>query len=104
MNTEALQYENRWFKGSGGVSAENRCLGFRPAFLDTQTQCVYVARFANGVPAPFHILDGLPDDVVLTRDQHGRVTSVKCTLVSGFVLDGRFYSREEAARRAAEMH
>lgn len=99
MNTQALKSENVRYSGTGGVSHGNRSFGFRPAFLDSETHCVYLARFANGEPAPFHILDGLPDDVVESRNECGSVLAVKRTLVSGFVLDECFYSREEAARR-----
>lgn len=101
MNLQQLQLENHRFQGSGGVSAENRSEGFRPAFLDTQTQCIYPSRFGDGRPAPFHLLDGLPEEVVLARDPGGRVVSVKSTVVSGFVRGGRFFNREEAAAEVA---
>lgn len=104
MNAHVLQRENVRFGGTGGVSRENRSLGFRPAFLDSATHYIYIACFANGEPAPFHVLDGLPDDVVVSRNECGRVTSVKSSLVSGFVLGERFYSREEAARRLGELN
>ncbi len=96
-----LARENACFHGSGGVSDGNRAFGFRPAFLDTQTRIVYLSCFANGEPAPCHLLDGLPDELVVTREAGGRVTEVKPTLVSGFVLDGCFYDREAAARKVA---
>ncbi|MDO9599367.1 MAG: hypothetical protein Q7J47_16745 [Azoarcus sp.] len=101
MNPQRLQLENHLFQGSGGVSAENRAEGFRPAFFDTQTQCIYPSRFGDGRPAPFHLLDGLPEEVVLARDPGGRVLSVKSTVVSGFVRGGRFFNREEAAAEVA---
>lgn len=104
MTQGTLERENVAFHGTGGRSEENRCFGFRPAFCDTQTDTVYLSCFADGRPAPFHLLDGLPDDVVLSRNDCGRVLAVKATVVSGFVLDGDFYSRDEAALKAAELN
>ena len=104
MNAEMLRQENLAFHGTGGVSAGNRSVGFRPAFCDAQTAAVYLSRFADGQPAPFHLLDGLPDEVVLLRNATGRVAAVKDSLVSGFVLDGCFYTREQAARKVADLN
>jgi hypothetical protein len=104
MTEKLLQMETVAFRGTGGVSAENGRKGFHPAFLDQDTQSVYLSRFADGRPAPFHLLDGLPDEVVLDRGPTGRVKSVKASVVSGFVLDGRFYTREQAALHVATVH
>lgn len=101
LSPQQLCRENDAFRDTGGRSEENRPLGFRPAFMDSATYAVYDSRFADGRPAPFHLLDGLPDTVVLHRDATGRVARVKESVVSGFVLDGRFYTREEAAREVA---
>lgn len=49
------------------------------------------------MPAPFHLLDELPGALVLARTESGRVAAVKDSVVSGFVLEGRFYTRERAA-------
>lgn len=100
MNTQqspSLARENHQFLGTGGRSQENRGFGFRPAFLDSETGVVYASRFSDGSEAPFHLLDGLPDIVVLRRHATGRVAAVKSSLVSGFLRDGAFYGREEAA-------
>jgi hypothetical protein len=102
MNETVLRKENATHAGTGGRSEENRSLGFRPAFLDFATQTTYLSRFANGRPAPFHILDGLPEDVVVDRSPNGRVISAKATLISGFERNGFFYTRTAAARAAAE--
>ena len=75
LNARTLRRENQAFGGTGGVSAGNRTQGFVPAFLDTQTGAVYRACFADGRPAPMHLLDGLPPAVVATRDATGRVTT-----------------------------
>src|SRR6185369_10643044 len=76
-NRQTLERENVEFLGTGGRSEENRGLGFHPAFMDEDTSTVYPACFADGRPAPFHLLDGLPDELVLARNAQGRVESVK---------------------------
>ena len=101
LNDARLARENERHRGTGGVSEESRCLGFRPAFLDRETLTVYPSRFADGRPAPFHALDGLPDDVVLARHAGGRVAAVKASVIAGFLRAGRFYSREQAASAVA---
>jgi hypothetical protein len=79
-------------------SQEARAYGFRPAFQDYGTGRVCVSCFGNGVPAPVHVLDGLPAEWVVGRDAAGRVRAVKRSVVAGFVRDGRFYTRQQAAR------
>lgn len=97
LSTQVLRRQNLAFKGTGGVSAGNRSQGFAPAFLDTETGSVYLARFADGRPAPMHLLDGLPRELIVSRDAAGRCLAVKRSLVAGFVQAGRFYTREQAA-------
>jgi len=104
LSEQALERENVAFHGTGGRSDENRSLGFRPAFFDPQTSTVYPSRFADGRPAPFHLLDGLPDEVVLCRNGAGRPVAVKPSLVSGFVLGGAFYTRDEAAHATSALN
>src|SRR5262245_3858468 len=101
---QTLEKENVEFRGTGGRSQENRSLGFRPAFMDQDTLAVYPACFADGTPAPCDILDGLPAEVVLARTAQGRVASVKGTIIAGFTLDGEFYTRDAAARKANQLH
>lgn len=102
MNQEVLRQENIAHHGTGGRSEENCTLGFRPAFYDFATQRIYPSRFADGRLAPCHLLDGLPEEVVTDRTASGRVTSVKATLISGFLRNGYFYTRSAAARAARE--
>ena len=97
LTTQVLRRQNLAFKGTGGVSASNRSQGFAPAFLDTETGSVYLARFADGRPAPMHLLDGLPRELIVSSDAAGRCLAVKRSLVAGFVQAGRFYTREQAA-------
>jgi hypothetical protein len=98
MNQLILEQETIVYQGSGGVSADNRCLGFRPAFRNAETGRVYPSRFANGRLAPIHLIEGLPDELVVARSASGRVVSVKDSVQSGFTLNGCFYDRDEAAR------
>ena len=104
MTERNLQLETVAFHGTGGVSAENGSKGFHPAFMDADTSAVYLSCFADGRLAPFHLLDGLPEEVVLDRNTTGRVKSVKASVISGFVLEGRFYTREQAALRVSITH
>ncbi len=97
VTEQSLERENLRHRGTGGTSAENQSLGFQPAFVDRETRAIYLSRFADGRPAPCHVLDGLPRELVLWRRACGRVAAVKPSLVSGFVRDGCFYTREEAA-------
>lgn len=98
LNMAVLERQNVEFSGTGGRSQENQGRGFRPAFMDAATHEVYRSCFADGRLAPFHLLDGLPDEVVACRDARGHVVLAKASIIAGFVRDGCFYSREEAAR------
>lgn len=96
-----LRKENRVFRGSGGVSRNNRAHGFLPAFLDHASGRVYRACFANGSPAPMHLLDGLPDELVEARNAQGRVVAVSASVEAGFLHEDCFYSRQQAAQLLA---
>lgn len=100
-STRALRRENRAFRGSGGVSRNNRSHGFLPAFIDHASGRVYRACFANGSPAPMHLLDGLPDELVQARNAQGRVVAVSASVEAGFLHDDCFYSRQQAAQLLA---
>jgi hypothetical protein len=102
MSEQCLQHENETHAGSGACSQGNRRLGFHPAFLDFGTMRVYASRFADGRLAPFHLLDGLPDEVVIDRAKSGRVIAAKASLISGFVRNGYFYTRSAAAKAAGQ--
>jgi hypothetical protein len=97
LSKRYLELERAAHKGTGGISAENRHVGFVPAFMDAYTGNIYPCTFADGRPAAFHLLDGLPDEVVVARDRLGRASQVLGTIKAGFVLDGRFYTRSQAA-------
>ena len=97
LDRAMLKQENRAYGGSSGVSDGCREGCFRPAFLDQDTGTVYLSRFPDGYVATFHTLDGLPDEVVTARYANGNVAKAKNTLISGFLKDCTFYTRQEAA-------
>ena len=96
-----LKRENSRFSKTGGVSAGNCAHRFVPAFYDVATGRAYASRFADGRPAPFHLLNGLPSNLVLERDSDGTVLAVKHSVIAGFLRDGRFYTRDQAAAAVA---
>jgi hypothetical protein len=100
MTESVLRQENLVFRGTGGISQENHSVGFRPAFLDSETGIVYASCYASGEPAPFHLLDGLPDELILERHATGRVAAVKQTVISR----ERFYTRDQAAQAVMPRH
>jgi hypothetical protein len=97
LTKTSLTLEAARFRCTGGVSENNRSLGFQPAFIDRETQTMHLSRFPDGRLAPCHLLDGLPAELVLARDEQGYVTRVKSSVASGFVHNARFYTRDEAA-------
>jgi hypothetical protein len=97
LTPQMLKADNQVFAGTGGVSQENRHYDFIPGFLDQDTGAIYPSRRADGTPAPFHALDGLPDNLVLARGPGGRVIAIKAGVVAGFLRWGCFYTREQAA-------
>jgi hypothetical protein len=97
LTRNRIRRENLAFAGTGGVSPENRCRRFTPAFRDEDTGRVELSRYANGSLAPMHLIDGLPREWVCARDAVGRPAALKATVVAGFVRDGLFYTREQAA-------
>jgi hypothetical protein len=104
LTEQELQLEMLSLAGTGGVSANNRSSGFHPAFLDTCTHAACLSRFLDGQPATFNLFDGLPDELEGNRKPFGRVDAFRSGVLSGFVCEGQFYNRDEAARRVAGMH
>ncbi len=95
--SDELARENRDFAGTGGVSNENRSLGFQPAFCDQETGEVYLSRHKDGSQAAIHLLDGLPQALITERDPQQNIVAVKPSVIPGFVKDNVFYNREQAA-------
>jgi hypothetical protein len=86
------------YRGTGGVSAENRAYGFRPAFFDRNSGRIHLSRDADGKPATYHLFDGLPLECIVARDNEGKPCAVSASVVVGFVREGYFFTREQAAQ------
>jgi hypothetical protein len=97
MTPEILERENDCFRETGGVSQGTGQHDFCSAFWDSATGRIFLSRFKDGRQASVHILDGLPDDLVLERDSDGRVLAVKNTVVAGFIHADHFYTREQVS-------
>ncbi len=100
----SLRRDNRRFQGTGGVSQHNAAAGFRPAFYDRETGHIYLSRFADGRPAPVHLLHRLPREVVSDSESGALTLRIKLCLISGFVLRGQFYTRQQVARLLDQPH
>lgn len=97
QTTLQLAEENRQFAGTGGVSEGNAQANFAPAFQDATTGQIAVSRFQDGRPAPFHLLDGLPEAWIIERDLKGRVVKINASIISGFIRLGEFFTRQQAS-------
>lgn len=97
LDPRVLQQQNRVYAGTGGISANNRAAGFVPGFLDTRSGVSVPSRFANGLPAPVHVLEGLPEEWIAERNDKGLAVKACQGVIAGFLRLGRFYSRDEAA-------
>ncbi|MDX1656191.1 MAG: hypothetical protein R3310_13350 [Candidatus Competibacteraceae bacterium] len=98
LSPAELGRQNRLHAGSGGVSAGNRDRGLEPAFMDWETGCSYRACFADGRPAPIHVLEGIPELLVESRSPDGRVARLKQSVEAGFLRREKFFTRTQAAR------
>lgn len=101
LTRQTLRRQTRAWLGTGAISEELHGTQFQPAFKDIATGKTYLARFADGTPAPMHLLDGLPDELVVGRDATGHAAAVKASVVAGFVRRGCFYTREQTAAQFA---
>jgi len=101
LTENTLAQENCQYTGTSGISMNNRSQGFVPAFLDTETGNFYPSRFQDGSAAPVHVLSGLPYELFDPDSSSDGQLVVKHSLISGFLREEIFYSREEAARAAA---
>lgn len=78
-----------------GVSQENFSAGFWPGFQDTATGKVEFARFSSGQIAPVHLIEGLPREWATSVAPDGTVMKIKDSIISGFIKDDEFYTRDE---------
>lgn len=71
--------------------------GYLPAFYDHYTMTAELSRFTDGMPAPVHLLDGLPDDWVAKRSTTGKILALKESVTAGYLYKGFFYTPDEVA-------
>ena len=76
--------------------------GFQPAFFDFLSQTIHLSVFADGRPAPFHILEGTPRELIADRAPSGRVITLKPTVMVGYERNGFFFTRASAIRAIAD--
>lgn len=96
MTVGKLNKEVTKYRGKGGISTEVRKNKFFPGFRDSETGEIYPSLNTDGSPAGIHLLDGLPESVITERNKYGDVTAAKSSLESGFIRDGKFYTRSQA--------
>ena len=102
LTDSKLVLETQMYRGTGGASQGNGEFGFIPAFMDTTHGDVYLSRCSDGHPAKIHLLDGLPDHLIVSRHEDGRVKAVNKSVISGFILNEIFFTRDEAADFVSE--
>lgn len=99
LDAGGLAAERQCFRGTAGESGAAAGCGLQPAFRDDVSGEVVPACFADGRPAPLHLLEGLPPAWVARRDAAGRPLAARTGVVCGFLHQGCFYTRGEAAAR-----
>ena len=97
----SLNDENVLYGRTRQARSEDRLPGLVPGYRNQRTGELARSRYADGTPAPVHLLDGLPDHWIAERDADGRVIRARTDIEAGFLRSGRFYNRDEAARIAA---
>ena len=73
-----------------GLSAE-LVLGFLPAFRHRRSGEIRLCRAPGGGIAWIHLLDSLPGDWVLERDDEGRPTVLLAAVEAGFLRGDQFW-------------
>jgi hypothetical protein len=94
--------DNRTGTKTRSVKIPGAMLGFAPAYLNSQTGEMMLSTFANGSPAPIHLLEGLPADWVAAQTEAGKTGVLKDTVISGYIRDNRFFTREQATATAEQ--
>ncbi len=96
-NQAAVAQASFAFRGSCGESEVACRHAFVPAFRNSTDGCVEIAKLADGSPAAMHLISHLPGDWAARCDAQGNVLELKAGIEAGFVRDGQFYTRAEAA-------
>jgi len=100
LDHQKLSVENVQFARTCGLSANNAHQDFVPAFRHEETGEVALARFADGRVAPMHLIINLPEEWATARNARGQISAVQECVIAGFVHDGQFFTRAEAAAAA----
>jgi len=100
LDAQKLSVENQQFARTCGLSANNAHQDFVPAFRNEETGEVALARFADGRVAPMHLIINLPEEWATARNSRGQISAVEDCVIAGFVHDGQFFTRAEAAAAA----
>jgi hypothetical protein len=96
-----LQQENRDCRGRGGVSSGS--FGFLPACRDLEAGRIFASRFADGRPAAVHVIDELPDGLVICKRAVGTALVLKNSVVAGSTWCDWFFTREQAVRIVSQQ-
>ena len=75
-------------------------VGFAPAYHNSETGEILLSSFANGTPAPVHLLEGLPANWFTVKNAHPTPGLLRESVRSGYTRDNVFYTREEATALA----
>jgi hypothetical protein len=75
-----------------------------PAYRDTRTNAVYVAKLHDGTPSPLHTLEGLPRELIDKFDDTGSPLQLKPFVDVGFVIGERFFTSSESLDLTANRH
>ena len=97
-NQVAVTRESATYLGTCGESVVAGQHKFLPAFCNRVDGRVELARLPNGKPAPMHLIAALPKAWAARCDEGGNVVELIDSVIAGFVKNGRFYTREEAAQ------
>ena len=84
-----------------GLSAE-LVLGFLPAFRHRHSGEVHLCRAPGGGIAWIHLLDSLPGDWVVERDDEGRPTVLLAAVEAGFLRGDQFWRLEDLGHPVAD--
>lgn len=101
-NQFAVSEASEMYIGTCGESATACTRKFVPAFRNNADGRVERARFPNGKPAPMHLIAALPKEWAVRCDIDGNVLEIGEDIEAGFLRDGCFYTREEAAQETVK--
>lgn len=100
LASRGLRQQNRVYEELGSSS---RDAGLVPAFLDQATGLTHLSTFDDGKPAPIHVLDGLPEPLVVRRSRDGKATAGHGIRVAGFLKDREFFTRAQVTEEVRDV-